>query len=177
MGKDLYKSIQCAQQGNKNDMLELITEFRPLISKHSLCLKGNDAKSEVTLAFIEIIHKINLSGFNRDNKNYALIYYIKKSIQNASYSLSHKNHLIQNMNVEFDDRIKVPFVNESINLQVEFKDMFTALTPLQKNVIVYKYYYGYSDAEIGNQMSVSRQAVNRIKIRALTELKNMMQMT
>ena len=49
--------------------------------------------------------------------------------------------------------------------------MLTGLTALQRKVLVIRYLYGYSDAEIADQLHISRQAVNRAKNRAVAVLK------
>ncbi|KAA8666397.1 sigma factor-like helix-turn-helix DNA-binding protein [Clostridium sp. HV4-5-A1G] len=41
-----------------------------------------------------------------------------------------------------------------------------------KKVIIKKFFYGFTDTEIGKQLSISRQAVNRLKNRALERLRN-----
>lgn len=47
------------------------------------------------------------------------------------------------------------------------------LTKKQNQVIVYKYFYGYSDSEISTYLHISRQEVNRLKTRGLLELKKL----
>ncbi len=44
----------------------------------------------------------------------------------------------------------------------------------QKSVLIYKYVYGYSDCEIACALGITRQAVNGLKNRALTVLKELL---
>lgn len=172
MEKSIYENIKNAQQGSKEDMLYLIEKFMPLIKKKSYLLRYDDAIGDVTLAFIEVIHKIKLSGFVNDGKDYDIISYIQRSIHNAFISFSIKNCDYYNVNQIFDEDIIVRIKSDETLTKLELKDMLSTLSELQRTVIVQKYFYGYSDEEIGNNLSISRQAVNRAKNRAFECIRN-----
>ena len=46
------------------------------------------------------------------------------------------------------------------------RETLSVLTPRQRDVILYKYIYRYSDTEIAEILDISRQAVNQIKNRS-----------
>ena len=62
----------------------------------------------------------------------------------------------------------------SVEVDIILKEALNTLTILQQNVIIYKFIIGYSDAEIGDILSISRQAVNRIINRGLLRLRKYM---
>ena len=51
-------------------------------------------------------------------------------------------------------------------------NMLECLNDRQKKVIVLRYFYGYSDAEIGEIIGITRQAVNKLHRKSLKILKN-----
>ena len=60
---------------------------------------------------------------------------------------------------------------EDFSKRTFLKDALKYLTPKQRTVITLKYIYDYSDAEIALNLNISRQAVNRIKNRAIEVLR------
>jgi len=42
-----------------------------------------------------------------------------------------------------------------------FKDMLSVLNKRKYSIVMFKFYYGYSDKKIGDMLSISRQAVNK----------------
>ncbi|MFZ2540070.1 MAG: sigma-70 family RNA polymerase sigma factor [Oscillospiraceae bacterium] len=171
MDVELYNYIKKAQDGNQDAMLSLLEKFNPLIKKFAYLLKEDDSVQYFTLSFIETVHKINLSGFGQYNAEYAILYYIKKSIQNAYYIAAKKKSIVSNNTSEFKDDLDIPFFNQDTNSHIELRAAMEVLTLLQKRVIIYKYYFGYTDVEIARDLSISRQAVNKIINRAITKLK------
>ena len=79
----------------------------------------------------------------------------------------------QIITMDIDDLVYVERVDDALSPSemVELREMLTGLTALQRKVLVIRYLYGYSDAEIADQLHISRQAVNRAKNRAVAVLK------
>ncbi len=105
-----------------------------------------------------------------DGKDYAILCYIKRSLQNTFIYLL-KKKAYNTMIVEFDESVNSSKQRWNHYSNLEMKDVLSRLTKLQREVIFLKFSYGYTDLEIGEAMSISRQAVNRIKNRALAYLK------
>ncbi|MFZ2538400.1 MAG: hypothetical protein WAX04_05820 [Oscillospiraceae bacterium] len=82
-----------------------------------------------------MVYKINLQGFEQDGKNYAILYYIKKSIQNAFYMFSKKNSIANDRKIEFNDGIEVEYVGQNTVLMIEMGGIIYLLTPLQQKII------------------------------------------
>lgn len=143
-----------------------------------------DSKQDLILFLLELTKDIDVSKFPVDN-SFGLNRYICVSIKNEFYKLANKNTEEKNHRFEFNDEIanKNPFkildsqpdIKVNIELETikafELEEALNLLSTQQKNVIVYKYIYGFSDAEIGEIFNISRQAVNRLKIRAFEILK------
>lgn len=53
----------------------------------------------------------------------------------------------------------------------EINELMAVLTVRQKSVLVLKYYYGYSDVEIGKFLGITRQAVNKIHRVSINKIK------
>ncbi len=159
------------QKFKKQDMTvfeSLYDEFKKLLMYYAVKLHYDDAASDLTLFFIELLYQIDLSRFNSDEsysiRNYICVaiknHYISLSVRNEQYNML-SNNLYENLDgylPNFEDRF---CLSESIK----------TLSRKQRLIIIYRYIYGYSDNEIAVLLSISRQAVNRLKNRALLTLK------
>lgn len=144
------------------------SQFGKLISFYSRKLSYEDSASDLTVFLIELLYDIDLGRFPNDS-SFGVKKYIAVSLRNYYIALSKKmdtykqfsNQLYENLNgycENLDDKLSI-------------MQCLDILTEKQKTVLIYKYVYGYSDFEIANLIDVSRQAVNRIKNRGLTVLK------
>ncbi len=146
----------------------LYDEFKKLIMFYAVRLYYDDAKSDLTLFFIELLYNIDLSRFESD-ESYSIRNYIAVSIKNQYISLSvrnqHYNKLSNCLYDNFDGYL--PNFEDRFSLRESLKH----LSYKQKMIIIYRYIYGYSECEIGEILGITRQAVNRIKNRALIILR------
>ena len=78
----LVDKIREAQQGNQDAMLYLIQKYMPLLNRYSKKLHQEDAYSELTLAFIELIHHIRIDRLISGSDG-AITNYIAASVKNA----------------------------------------------------------------------------------------------
>lgn len=142
--------------------------FKRLIIFYSNKLNYDDALSELTLFLVELFYKIDLSKFSAD-ESFSINRYIAVSIKNRYFALSSKKErYFKICNILNDNYGYLPDFEGHICLIQSLK----VLSHKQKNIIIYKYIYGYSDFEIAVLLGISRQAVNRLKNRALKCLKN-----
>lgn len=143
-------------------------EFKKLIMHYAGKLRYEDAASELTLFFIELLYDIELSKFSED-ESFSIKRYIAASIRNKYIALSVTKCKSKN--------IEVTLSNEFCGYEREFDKRlffmmsFKKLNDMQKLVIIYHYVYGYSVAEIGEILNMSRQAVNKTKNKALEILR------
>ncbi len=152
-------------------MEELVHCFRPMILKLArqlVYIEYEDAIQEMTLAFIQIIHKINPKDFgNTEDADKYLIGYIQKAMQSRFLNLCKTSKLRY---INKTDGTVFPETEDPslpVEQKVEVHIMMELLTPLQRCILIQKYLYGYSDTELAQKQCISRQAVNGTKKRAL----------
>lgn len=142
--------------------------FKRLIMFYSKKLYYDDAAGDLTLFFIELLYQLDLSKFMADD-SISIKKYIAVAIRNQYISLS--------VNKDRHSNLSNKLYENSDGYLPNFEDRYSlvesikGLSEKQKMIIVYKYIYGYSDFEIAILLGISRQAVNRLKNRALISLR------
>jgi RNA polymerase sigma factor (sigma-70 family) len=165
-----YNYILNCHVKDKTAIAFMVVKFKPLIKKYSYLLNYSDAEQDLTLAFIEIIEKIPTQKFDKENADFFILSYIKAAIQNRYIYLS-KNKYTGYLQEELkEDSLVINDSNTDDSLTIS--EALKQLTAQQKKVIILKYFYGYSDVEISNSLEITRQSVNKIKLRALEKLRN-----
>ena len=146
----------------------ILRVFKRLISHYANLLDGEDAQQELNLFFIELLFSIDIEKFTSDNSS-SLARYIAVAIKNKYIELFWRNSRYKSRYLPFSENF---FISGSkIEFRLEMADMLNFLSEKQRKVIVCKYFYNYSDAEISNILGISRQAVNNLKNRALKTLR------
>ena len=142
-------------------------EFKRLIYKYSGKLCDDDAVQELTLFLIELLYSIDLTKF-KDSKGDGLKRYIAVSIKHKYITVSKENDSYSKI-CETADICDNSFSDVLENISA--KEALKCLSPKQRVIIIYKYFYCLSDSEIAKLTGISRQAVNRLKNRALLLLR------
>ncbi len=143
-------------------------EFKKLITFYGTKLKYEDAASDLTLFFIELLYEINIAKFP-SNDGEDIHRYIATSIKNRFISLS-----VVRANICKQEN---SFIEECYGCSECFDDRFwfsqgiSRLNDAQQMVIIHHFVYGYSIAEIATRLNISRQAVNKTKNQALEILR------
>lgn len=162
--------ISSFRNGDDSAFFEMEKEFKRLIKVYSK--QNDDWEQEQILFFIELLKNINLDKFKKDN-TISIHKYIAVCIRNKYIKIS-KNEQLNTHNFYDEDILKYFFVHhDNINSKIELQDILNRLSLKQKEVIVYHYVYGYSVAEIGKLLKISRVATNRLKNRGLEKLKEL----
>ena len=143
-------------------------EFKKLILHYAAKLKYEDATSDLTLFFIELLYDIELNKFLTDD-SYSIKRYIAVSIKNKYIALSITKRKIKNYETQM--LLEYCGYEKEFDKQLAFMFSLKKLNDMQRFVIIYHYVYGYSIAEIGNYLCISRQAVNKTKNKALEILR------
>lgn len=150
--------------------------FKKLILYYVRRLKRDeDAFQELNIFLIELLYQIPLDRFCID-QSCDLKNYIAVSIRNRYISYSKMKQIQETLFVDYCEQIAAcegeieDFENSMIIAQG-----LALLTKKQKLVINYKYTCGYSDAEISEELHISRQAVHRLKTRGLLILKEFLE--
>lgn len=166
--KDLKKLIKEFKNQNMQNYSLLYEEFERLILYYSKKLHTDDAVEEMTLFFIELVTEIDLNKFKND-LSVSLQSYIAVCIRNKFISLS--------VAEKRQKELRADFFEQTMGYSLEFDkriSIFSALKILpeqQRKVLIYKYVYLYNDVEIAEILNITRQAVNRLKNRGLSNLR------
>ena len=130
-----------------------------------------EANQELTVFLWELCKNIDLSRFTADNSD-DLNKYISVAIKNQYIKLSKQKALDDQCLADVDTfELFVPYEDLSFK-NIEFVDALKYLTDTQKYVIISFYVYGFSCEEIGKRLNITRQSVNKTKLRSLQILKD-----
>lgn len=166
--KILIKTVKEIQNQDMSHFSELYGVFEKLLRFYEKKLGYDDAGQELTLFLLELLYGLDTDKFMPDDTE-SLKRYIAVSVRNQYILLSKRNQryaltcneLYDNLghySVEPDDGITLA---EGLKL----------LSERQRLAVAYRYIYGFSDVEIADMLSVSRQAVNRLESRGLAVLR------
>lgn len=171
----LYQDILASINKDSSSMEKLISRFAPLLNKYSRRMYSEDAKQEITLFFLELLHKIpsELLTVQSEGK---IVNYISASIKHYYIQQKDKEHAVPVIQY-FEDNQKllssppkeyVPYDHHNNLLLCELK---TILTQTEFEIIVLLYFYQYSISQIALIKKRSRQSINQTKLKALQKLK------
>lgn len=168
----LYSLIVSAKKGDKQSLLTIINKFTPLLKKYARILKYEEASTDLIIALIEIVKRVDTLYLEKLD-SWQVIKYIHTAMRNKRTDL-HRKHYYNSMLI-IEDKILDIVCNESSNIDsyLLVEEMLKTLTELQKSILIYKYIYGYSDIFIAKINNTTRQAVNRTVNRAKNQLKQM----
>lgn len=165
---ELIELIENLKKQDKSSFETINKEFIGLIFFFSKKLGGEDSVAELTAFLIEILHGIKTEDFMPDNSE-TLKRYIAVSLRNRYIALSREKQKYEKIDTGLlNDDIKY---SASLEDRIMIKDMLNILSEKQRLIVTYKYIYGYSDVELAEALHISRQAVNRLKNRAISILR------
>lgn len=165
--KLLAALIEKFRNQDMNAFTIIYDDFKRLIYYYSGKLCDDDAVQELTLFLIELLYSVELSRFSKKEGD-GLKRYIAIALKNKYIAISKANTKCNAIyqNPEFYDNDYC-----DITSGITVKEALQCLSPKQRLIIVYKYIYCLPDSEIAKMLDISRQAVNRLKNRGLTMLK------
>lgn len=158
-----------AGNGDEESMLLIIEKFMPSIKKFARELSYPEAKTDLIISLLEGLPKYSCK-FTDEVDEGIVVSYIYCMLKNKKVDLYRKNILRRSTDVLNDDLLQNVASTESFEDEFELLDSLNMLTGKQKKIILLKYYHGYSDVEMSTVFNISRQSVNKIKIRALEKL-------
>ena len=126
-----------------------------------------DSKQDLILFLLELIKNIDVSKFPVDSSD-GLNRYICVCLRNKRIELQKKkqneysHHFLTAEESQEKELIEKSFsqpdfqkdIEFETSKNVEFEEAINSLSPKQKDVIVYKYIYGFSDLEIGEMFNI-----------------------
>lgn len=147
---------------------QVYEEFRRLIDFFGNKLGYEDAKSELTLFFIELLYSIKLTKFPTDDGD-ELHKYIAVSIKNKYISLS----IAKQRDVKFENHFfeECYGITDSFDESMCISQGIRGLNDAQRLIFFYHFIYGFSIIEIADKLKISRQAVNKTKNQVLEILR------
>lgn len=159
-----------AGNGDENAMCLLIDRFKPLILKYSKELKYEEAQTDLIISLIETTKKLKFK-ISTSSDEPLVVHLIHKSLKNKKIDLYRK--YIRKKNIEVVSLEKTEELIGGVNIEDDyiFMKLLDQLNTRQKNIIILKFIYKYSDIEIAKKLKISRQAVNQNKNKALNCLK------
>lgn len=131
-------------------------------------LNSHEATSDLNYFLFTLVNSIDIDRFDTDNDVY---YYIKACIENKAKYIErnikkiskieyfgYEEAFIQNIH---DENWHTDFSN------VELKCMLEKLNEREKMILYKRYYLQFTDAELAQELNISRQAVNKARKKAL----------
>lgn len=159
-----------AQKGDEHSMIDIITLFDPKINKCSRQLNYSEARTDMIISLVEIIKSVDFYSL-KNRGDGTIIKYISNALERKKIDLFYKYVKGEKQEKE----LNLDIMGESFQGNIEDKlliyKMFKLLSHEQKEILKRKYYYGFSEQEIAEQLHISRQAVNQAKNRAFKRLR------
>jgi RNA polymerase sigma factor (sigma-70 family) len=174
--QNIYDMLVQAQSGSKDSMCALIKKFAPAFYKYALELHYEDAYCDLVAELISAVHSIRLDNL-RNREDPAMINYIWAIIYHAYIAIGKREKQRVDKIIVFDDMDNISIGEDGTKSSVDFdnailfSDFAQHLTKIEADVVYRLYYENYSVQEIASFYKISRQAVNKTKIRALNKLK------
>lgn len=129
-------------------------------------------KSDLILFMFKLLNKIPLEKevFREDKY---IISYINKSLQYQYIYLNKINYKVKSNEMILEET-DINNRDDNCFSNIIFEDLIKNLTEREKDMIFKRYKLNYSEAEIGRMKGISRQAVHKTHVRALSKMKNLL---
>lgn len=164
----LLKLTERFKEGEIEAFSLIYNGFKDLIRYYSLKIGDEDSFQELTVFLLELLYKIDLSGFKSDySDNFQR--YISVCLRNKYIEISKKHQKNRDTVSETYENYLGSIDSDYERLYI--KELIEKLPLKQARVIVYRYIYGYSDAEISKLFGISRQSVFYLRMRGLENLR------
>lgn len=155
---------------NKKSLNILLIHFDEIIYNISKKIKYEEAHTDLIIAFIELLDKVNLVKYNTNEKITKLIIH---SLKNKRIDLFRKYIL----NYQSDISLNIDILNNNNIYKLDdskiiLEDLFKILSFNQKNVMILYFVYQYTDTEISQILKISRQAVWQIRKKSIMLLRD-----
>lgn len=165
--RSLIKAICKIRSGEEAAFAEIYREFEKLIIHYGRKI-GEDGQAELNLFLLELIHSVNTDKFAADESE-ALQRYLAVALRNKYILLSKKAQAGLRISNELCEET-AKYISE-LDTRISLRDAFLTISERQRQVLTYRYFYGFTDAEIAALLGITRQAVHQLELRAMTELR------
>lgn len=168
----LYNLIQDFRNGNMDIFILIMEKFEPKLNKLQRNSVYEDMKSDLILFMFKLLNKIPLEkDIFREDKY--IISYINRSLKNHYIYLNKINCRVKSKELALEE-IHINNGDDNCFSNIIFDDIIKTLTHAEKDIIFKKYKLNYSDAEIARMKGISRQAIYKTHVRALSKIKKIL---
>ena len=163
-----------ARVPDEDAVLEMLRKFDRLIKKYARILNYEDAYSDLVLFFIDLIQGRGIKNVCGKDDG-IIVNYIVTSVRNHSLSLRNGCKLRASPFSTLSDEQRFALESKMSYVQedpISYYWSSNLLTQVEKNILRLHYEFGYSISDIAEMTKTPRQSVNQAKIRALSKLRN-----
>lgn len=174
MQKNLMTLSQNFKNNNSDEnTIELFKYLNPIIKKYSLKLGYECAETDLKIFLIELFSKIKVNDFNE----FSLLAYVKKSIYHEYCRLLKQNKIKYKDEFCCDEVCILKDIDQVKNCEllmddkICFKLLISEMHPLEQQILQMIFFEDLKESQIAKSMNVSRQYINKIKRKALKNLR------
>lgn len=169
--KGLLDVIRLAKNDEEDSICYLIKKFDLLIKKYARQLNYDCAETDLIICLLELVKKVEVKKLETYSEG-QLVNYIVNILRNKKIDIYRKRCL--DIEVVYMEEMTGVESENKIEDRINLQSVLESLTDKQRDVIIAKYFQGYSDFEIGEKLNISRQAVNKLKKRSLNKLREIL---
>lgn len=176
MAQEILAHTVEAQHGDKESTLFLINKFEPILKRCASSIKREDAYNDLVVFFISAIQTLNWEGI-KNKEDSGLVKYLCAIVVHEYVRISKKQRTYEQNTYLLEDvdesaySFTNRFASETLHDVLFYYDLSIILTEAEVEVVNLHYFSGFSIQEIADMRKTSRQAVNKIRTRALNKLK------
>lgn len=164
-------AIRAAQNGENEQMLYLIEQFKPLLRKYARRLHTEDAENELILRFLEIITAFDTEHMGNQSDG-AITNYFCAAVYHAYCKLQAKQREYHMLDIDDPAIQKFLMTLPESSAPDKLSDFPDGLLTDAEHVVIRQLFErGRSSAEIAQELGISRQSVNQTKLRAMKKLR------
>lgn len=169
MELNLYHLIESIQKEDNSVIKEIIAIFSSQLESYSKKLDGDDTYQDLLVFLFLLIKNLCLEKINTKTEQ-VLLAYISKSLRHEYIRLSRIRTALRSQETSTYTLPVQPPLDDN-TAPTAINDLLGLLRPKEEAIVRLIYFYGFSVQEISLRQHVSRQAINKIKIRALRKLR------
>lgn len=167
---ELYDLLKRAKNNDQDATYEIIKDFDGTLKKLSNSLYHEEAQTDLIIELLKLIKHIDIEKF-KDSNNKQIAKYIHMHLRTKALNLLKKYRNKCKDYMEINHEIVADENIADIESVVLTSILINSLVKQQREIITMKFVYGFSEKDIAQVLGISRQAVNRVKNRALNNLR------
>lgn len=169
MDINLYNYFILAQNEDNEAKVYLYNKFLPIIKYYGKKLPYDEGETDITIFFFEFIKNCNLKKL-KNRSNGEIFNYVKISIKGKFLNTIKQ---INKQNIKLVQFMDNSVYDDSHNF-LEMRDFIMKtenLNTLEKNILIGKYIFDYTDIELSKILNITRTTLFKHKKKALNLIK------